>query len=90
MSFLDEDDKSDLSVASFHDDQSILGEDDLLPLSKDTNAPKTAQKNAMLSENVDNKVTIGLPSPGTFFASLSGQLGSLEGRADERNRVSLA
>ncbi|TPX47200.1 hypothetical protein SeLEV6574_g02789 [Synchytrium endobioticum] len=76
MSFLEDDCKSDLS--KFSDDQSVLGEDDLLPLAKD-DCP-------VALPNEQPKGLEGLPSPGTFFAALSGQLGSLEGKTDERNR----
>ncbi|TPX37159.1 hypothetical protein SmJEL517_g01054 [Synchytrium microbalum] len=96
MSFLD-DNKSDgdLSVSSFHDDQSILGEDDLLPLPKTfdeenvyaAKTPKSEPRHTSKLSNLE-AVPLSLPSPGTFFASLSGKLGSLEGQTDIQNRPS--
>ncbi|TPX43328.1 hypothetical protein SeLEV6574_g05133 [Synchytrium endobioticum] len=60
MSFLENDCKSDLSSVAV--DESVLGEDHLLPLAKDDGL--------VAMQNEQPKGMEGLPSPGTFFAAL--------------------
>jgi hypothetical protein len=75
-------DSSVLPVSQIHDDQSILG--DLFKSLPKQRPPTLRLRNLKgVSSDVDT-----LPSPGQYFAKQSGPLGDLEGRVDERMRVS--